>query len=282
MVNKIGDNIPESNISGQQQPAAEQPSIVQPQPKISSTNKLLIPILGLVVLILIVGAAYFILSPKTQQTTSTTTTTTTIVPSTTTVPQTNQSKSLSPCYIDRSPQAHLVGSCSNATPSYVSEFTNKTVETTQTIHGTSGAEAISSSDWFYLSKPYDSSGFNFSANKWYSFVSIINISNPSDEVGTAYANGKQIFKGSGSALSAMLYFGAYAQYKYMSNIQVYNYSLTQQQISELYSEGLGGLPVNLTHLIEWFPLNNNTVDYSGYNQTSGYTNLTFTTAYNYS
>jgi len=48
-----------------------------------------------------------------------------------------------------------------------------------------------------------------------------------------------------------------------SNIQVYNTSLSANDIQALYLEGIGGAPINLQHLVGWWPLNGNANDYSG-------------------
>ena len=49
----------------------------------------------------------------------------------------------------------------------------------------------------------------------------------------------------------------------ISNIQIYNTTLSTNQIQALYQEGIGGDPIELTHLIAWYPLNGNANDYSG-------------------
>ncbi len=49
----------------------------------------------------------------------------------------------------------------------------------------------------------------------------------------------------------------------ISNVQVYNTSLTSNQIQLLYQEGIGGAPVALQNLVGWWPLNGNAQDYSG-------------------
>ncbi len=56
--------------------------------------------------------------------------------------------------------------------------------------------------------------------------------------------------------------GAYMD-GYISNIQIYNKALSANQISALYQEGIGGAPIELTHLVGWWPLNGNAKDYSG-------------------
>ncbi|MDE1822881.1 MAG: hypothetical protein KGH50_00985 [Candidatus Micrarchaeota archaeon] len=64
-----------------------------------------------------------------------------------------------------------------------------------------------------------------------------------------------------------LYIGGYGgnndgQYLH-SNIQLYNTSLDNTTLKMLYQEGIGGAPIDLQHLIGWWPLNGNTNDYSG-------------------
>jgi hypothetical protein len=49
----------------------------------------------------------------------------------------------------------------------------------------------------------------------------------------------------------------------MSNIQIYNESLTANDVQTLYVEGIGGAPVLPASLIGWWPLNGNVKDYSG-------------------
>ncbi|MEM0149268.1 MAG: LamG-like jellyroll fold domain-containing protein [Candidatus Micrarchaeaceae archaeon] len=50
---------------------------------------------------------------------------------------------------------------------------------------------------------------------------------------------------------------------YISNVQVYNTSLSANAIQALYQEGIGGAPIDLQNLVGWWPLNGNANDYSG-------------------
>jgi hypothetical protein len=56
---------------------------------------------------------------------------------------------------------------------------------------------------------------------------------------------------------------------YVSDVQLYSTPLNQQQVTQLYSEGILGLPIP-TNLIAWYPLDGNANDYSlnGNNGTS--------------
>jgi hypothetical protein len=49
----------------------------------------------------------------------------------------------------------------------------------------------------------------------------------------------------------------------MSNLQIYNISLSANQIKQLYIRGIGGLPIPNNGLVGWWPLDGNTNDYSG-------------------
>ncbi len=51
----------------------------------------------------------------------------------------------------------------------------------------------------------------------------------------------------------------------MSNIQIYNTSLSATHVKALYTEGIGGDPIEQQHLEGWWPLNGNGNDYSGNN-----------------
>ena len=48
----------------------------------------------------------------------------------------------------------------------------------------------------------------------------------------------------------------------ISNLQIYNTSLSSNEINALYLEGIGGAPIDPTHIVGWWPLNGNANDYS--------------------
>ncbi|MGC8662683.1 MAG: LamG-like jellyroll fold domain-containing protein, partial [Candidatus Micrarchaeia archaeon] len=64
----------------------------------------------------------------------------------------------------------------------------------------------------------------------------------------------------------------------IANVQIYNTSLSASEIKALYQEGIGGAPINLQHLVAWYPLNGDTNDYSGDYNSNGevINNVTFT------
>jgi len=49
----------------------------------------------------------------------------------------------------------------------------------------------------------------------------------------------------------------------LANVQIYNTSLSANEIQALYLEGIGGAPIRLQNLVGWWPLNGNANDYSG-------------------
>jgi hypothetical protein len=67
----------------------------------------------------------------------------------------------------------------------------------------------------------------------------------------------------------------------ITNVQVYNTALNDQEIYYLYQEGLGGAPIRLGSLVGWWPLNGDAKDYSG-NNNQGTINggVTFVQNYN--
>ncbi len=72
--------------------------------------------------------------------------------------------------------------------------------------------------------------------------------------------------------------GSYLFGGQISNVQIYNIALSPTQVSQLYSEGINGVPVALANVVAWYPLNGNSNDYSGNsnnaaNNNVGYTNL---------
>ncbi len=60
-----------------------------------------------------------------------------------------------------------------------------------------------------------------------------------------------------------------------ANLQIYNTSLSANEIAALYNEGIGGAPIALNSLIGWWPLNGDAKDYSGNNDNGVPNGLTF-------
>ncbi len=63
---------------------------------------------------------------------------------------------------------------------------------------------------------------------------------------------------------------------YISNIQLYNNSLTSAELNGAYQEGIGGAPVAPQYIVGWWPLNGNFNDYSGNNNNGQSSGVGFT------
>ncbi len=71
-------------------------------------------------------------------------------------------------------------------------------------------------------------------------------------------------------------YNAFAFNGMISNVQVYNTSLSANDIATLYANGIGADPINIRNLVGWWPLNGNANDYSG----NGYTGISSNVVYN--
>ncbi len=65
----------------------------------------------------------------------------------------------------------------------------------------------------------------------------------------------------------------------IANIQIYNTSLSQAEITALYDEGIGGAPIKPQNIVGWWPLNGNADDYSGDLNNGVSTGVTYTSAW---
>ena len=63
---------------------------------------------------------------------------------------------------------------------------------------------------------------------------------------------------------------------FLANVQVYNTTLSPAAIQYLYREGIGGDPTSLNNLVGWWPLNGNTKDYSGNDNSGVNSNIIYT------
>ncbi|MDE1768077.1 MAG: LamG domain-containing protein [Candidatus Micrarchaeota archaeon] len=106
--------------------------------------------------------------------------------------------------------------------------------------------------------------FTFAKNTWYNLIATFG------STSTIYVNGKAYASGTGVAMCNYNvnfnigsdgggdYFDGY-----MSNVQLYNTTLSAASVQALYNEGIGGAPIDLQDLVGWWPLNGDTKDYSG-------------------
>ncbi len=62
----------------------------------------------------------------------------------------------------------------------------------------------------------------------------------------------------------------------IANVQLYNASLSSNQISHLYQDGIAGSPIPSANLVGWWPLSGNANDYSGNGNNGQALNVAFT------
>ena len=83
--------------------------------------------------------------------------------------------------------------------------------------------------------------------------------------------------------NSVVYFGADACGNnfagLLSNVQIYNGTLSPAELKALYLEGIGGAPTNIQNLVGWWPLNGNSNDYSGNGNNGVPTNVIFTSSW---
>ena len=102
-----------------------------------------------------------------------------------------------------------------------------------------------------------------------------------------YLNGKLVSSGSFSGFNigssvAPLYLGALGGAYIpgdMANAQVYNATLSANEIYAMYLSGIGGAPVRPQNIVGWWPLNGNGNDYSGNNNNGQLNGVTFTSSW---
>lgn len=121
--------------------------------------------------------------------------------------------------------------------------------------GCVGTTALSNNTWYFVGYTYGGGTSNaltiyLDGNQYHScnlataLNTVLPNTDPSD-IAKAANGGVGYFQGS------------------ISNIQIYNASLSANEVTALYDEGIGGVPLNLNSLVGWWPLNGNANDYSG-------------------
>ena len=70
--------------------------------------------------------------------------------------------------------------------------------------------------------------------------------------------------------------GYFGSWPFIANVQIYNTSLSANEVQALYLEGIGGAPIRLQNLAGWWPLNGNANDYSGNNNNGVPNGVTYT------
>jgi hypothetical protein len=65
----------------------------------------------------------------------------------------------------------------------------------------------------------------------------------------------------------------------LTNVQIYNASLSANDVADLYGKGMGGAPIMLQNLVGWWPLNGNAKDYSGNNKNGVQSSVNYVSQY---
>ena len=121
--------------------------------------------------------------------------------------------------------------------------------------------------------------------EWYYYVGTYDRSAGSVK---AYIDGKQVGAGSftgtvWSNISVAIGYNPYYKGDYVkgdiSNVQIYNVSLSANDVEQLYLEGIGGAPIDPVHIVAWWPLNGNAQDYSGNSNNGNSTGVSYTAAW---
>jgi hypothetical protein len=78
-----------------------------------------------------------------------------------------------------------------------------------------------------------------------------------------------------------LWWGAPSLYfnGFIANVQIYNASLTAEDVLTLYNRGIGGAPVQLRSIVGWWPLNGDAKDYSGNNKNGVQIGMSYASQY---
>ncbi|MFP3278042.1 MAG: LamG domain-containing protein [Candidatus Micrarchaeota archaeon] len=122
----------------------------------------------------------------------------------------------------------------------------------------SQANSITPGKWYFLVSRYNGSSLSL----WINGV----------QVASTGVSGNLALQGNGNYayIASRSNTGSYFNGK-VANAQLYNSSLSANQIQQLYQEGIAGLPIPNAGLVGWWPLNGNANDYSG-NGNNGVTN----------
>ncbi len=214
---------------------------------------------------------------------------------------------------------NLLGICNNALPTYTAQFNgknsyieiNNVPQTGKTFTITAWVNEYHISDprdeiidaigayfnlqygegclWVINSNGYLCSKQPVSNGQWAFLAAVFVPGSPGSE--TIYVDGEvgnTITKNMGGpsgvmsgAIGTCWYCGSgYGEFNGMiSNVQIYNASLDQNSIIDLYQEGIGGVPIDLQNLQDWWPLNGNANDYSGNGNNGVPANMAYTSSW---
>ena len=200
-------------------------------------------------------------------------------------------------------QASLLGSCSGLKPQFLTQFNGASSDVQLSSAPVSGAGSFTVLAWIKtnataaqgimtVGNTACGSGASLSVDSSGYLVEGLSCSGPTSNptivndgkyhfVGLVYAgptsNTVQLYvdgAAAGSSVSQSIDIGTGSSYigedaasnhfnGIIANVQIYNTSLSANEIQILYQEGLGGAPIPLPGMVGWWPLNGDTKDYSG-------------------
>jgi hypothetical protein len=132
----------------------------------------------------------------------------------------------------------------------------------------SPAIPVNSVAWTYIVLTYDGTTFKPYINGVYQSAGATSAAGPLDS-----SAGKALYIGMRTA-------SGYAPFNgYISNVQIYNISLSANEIQTLYIGGIGGPPLLLQNLVGWWPLNGDANDYSGNNNNGAPFNVVYSSSW---
>ncbi len=129
-------------------------------------------------------------------------------------------------------------------------------------------------------------GVAYTTNTWYN-IALVSTPSSGNVVYDLYLDGNAVYTSPAESLpitpvSPMLIGSDNAIRNFsgsISNVQIYNTSLSQPEITALYQEGIGGAPTNIQNLVGWWPLNGNANDYSGNNNNGNAIGVTYVSSW---
>ncbi len=133
----------------------------------------------------------------------------------------------------------------------------------------------------------ESAQYTFTPGVWYDIG--LTITSGSSPTISFYVNGNEIQSISGASWSSgsswtNMYLGSNLGSEFfngsLSNIQIYNSTLSKSSMNLLYKRDLNGIPISNDGLVGWFDLNGNTNDLSGQNTITISSTATFTNRIN--
>ncbi len=121
--------------------------------------------------------------------------------------------------------------------------------------------AYNNNTWIFIAGTYNSTGCNLYIN--------------GNKVNSTTSNCMLASSASGGSIGQYVNGGAHSFNGSIANVQIYSKALSPYQIYALYSEGISGKPIQQRGLMEWYPLNNDTLDYGPYSKNGRAYNISF-------